>query len=430
MESFIIQNNNKQAKVFVSKEFVDSDTIKQIESVLEHESVDNVKIMPDCHKSNGCCNGLTYHLQDKIMSNIIGNDIGCGISAYPLPLSILTQKKALEKIDTIIKSNIPIGGSVKHGTHGDSIIEIEQLESFFEDTRNDAIEFSKKYKEKFNIDISKYIPNYSSEWFINDLCERINLNPEYAMCSIGTLGNGNHFIEIDKCDNELLLVVHTGSRCVGNYISYYYNNLKSKDEDIDDYLNDDEDIEFENETELSNENAYKYYFDMLWAQKFAKINRIAIISSIVRKLGVEFISKNIIESVHNYIDFNDLIVRKGSISAKENELCIIALNMRDGILIGNGLNNIDWNYSAPHGAGRIISRKNKSKGYKKDKKDIEVIVNKFAKELDNVYSTCISYDTYDERPSAYKNSEMIIEAIKETVEITKHYKTILNIKGS
>jgi tRNA-splicing ligase RtcB len=171
---------------------------------------------------------------------------------------------------------------------------------------------------------------------------------------------------------------------------------------------------------LTGEDAYEYMFDMIFAQIYAKMNRRAILSMIITNMSLLFDPNNIIESVHNYIDFNDMIIRKGAIPAHLDQKCIIALNMRDGILICRGKGNEDWSYSAAHGCGRIVSR-NKAKG--------KFTMKQYKESMKDVYSTCINLNTIDELPMAYKDSKLIIKTLEPTVEILVHGKPSLNIKG-
>ena len=391
---FTVGDDSHEAIVYIDKDNVDVETVKQIENISSHPSVRKARIMPDCHKGNGCCVGFTCELTQSILPSLIGGDIGCGMIAYPLPSKLLSKKKALEKIDRVVHSCIPMGNGWDK-VHATPVVLREQYEAFYEEAKSLAIKFAQAYLEKCNIDISEFIPNYSYEWIQDILSPRIETDSKYDECALGTLGGGNHFIEINETDESTFyLSIHSGSRNLGHQIaSYHYKKLISIQENYmscktetevrggganivvvemeerDKNLSDDVDTRVvdPNMIGLTGDNAAIYFFDMIWAQTWAKMNRLTMLSLILNHFEIEFNSLNVIESVHNYIDFQDMIIRKGAISTNMNELCIIALNMRDGILICKGKGNDDWNCSGPHGCGRIQSRKS-AKGHKSNLK--------------------------------------------------------------
>lgn len=394
----------KNLKIFTDN--IEEKAIAQIDLLLEQEAFKDskIRIMPDVHAGKGCVIGFTGDLGDKVIPNIVGVDIGCGMFCANLG----KLKIDFKKLDDFI-NNIPSGMNVN-------------------ETKIVDFDLTKLY-------CYNKLKNYG--WIEN---------------SIGSLGGGNHFIEIDKSDDdEYYLVIHSGSRNLGVQIADYYQNLadeicnhnlleyeKKRNEVLTTYkeLGKANEIqptlialkkEFEqNKNKIPYELAYlegeqrdAYLHDMKIAQEFAILNRYTIAKTIAR-----FMNWNIddyFESVHNYISFEDNIVRKGAISAKKGERVIIPINMRDGCIIGVGKGNDDWNNSAPHGAGRIMSR---SKA--KEVIDLE----EYKKTMANIYTTSVTEETKDEAPFVYKPIEEILNHIIPTVEVTKVIKPVYNFKAS
>jgi RNA-splicing ligase RtcB len=366
------------AKVYI--DVIDPETVSQIYSFLNHPAFANtsIRIMPDTHAGKGSVIGFTMTLNNYVIPNIVGVDIGCGMLMYPIP------ETNLEKFDEFIKNNIPAG-------------------------------FATHANEK---ELKEYLKNSGYEYGIGKVIQvanRVEQTPGLAERSLGTLGGGNHFIEIDHHEGQNWLVIHTGSRNFGLKVcDYYQKKAKALMNEMfigDAYKN----LEF---LPLNN-GGTEYLNSMRVAQWYAERNRDMILRTILTKF---FNIKSIapaIECVHNYIG-KDNIIRKGAISAQEGERVIIPLNMRDGVIIGTGKGNKDWNYSAPHGAGRILSRK----------KAKEVIVlEDFQKSMDGIYTSCVNQDTLDESPMVYKDKELIISAIQDTVDIEFVMKPIYNFKA-
>jgi RNA-splicing ligase RtcB len=307
----------------------------------------------------------------------------------------------LEKLDNFIKENIPCG------------------------------------QEVFNKE-----ENYSD---LDNLKCKNNINMNRAKCSIGTLGGGNHFIEVDKNNNDdIYIVVHSGSRYLGKQIAEYYQNKAYKGlTDYSEQINKTiENLKSQGKyTEISNAisnikhqnpkipkdlafvddvNFDNYLFDMNIAQRYAYCNRTKMINTIVKYLGITEITEKF-QTIHNYIDIQNKILRKGAISAQTNEKVIIPMNMRDGSLICMGKGNPDWNCSAPHGAGRIMSRSQAKEN---------VTLNEFIKSMEGIYTTTVNTSTIDESPMAYKPMNEIIKNIQDTVEIKNIIKPIYNFKAS
>ena len=394
----ILDGKYNSAKIFTNN--IDNETISQIIQLLNQPFIANsqIRIMPDCHAGAGCVIGTTMTIKDKVVPNLVGVDIGCGMAVVNIGKRINLN---LEKLDNFIKENIPCG------------------------------------QEVFNKE-----ENYSD---LDNLKCKNNINMNRAKCSIGTLGGGNHFIEVDKNNNDdIYIVVHSGSRYLGKQIAEYYQNKAYKGlTDYSEQINKTiENLKSQGKyTEISNAisnikhqnpkipkdlafvddvNFDNYLFDMNIAQRYAYCNRTKMINTIVKYLGITEITEKF-QTIHNYIDIQNKILRKGAISAQTNEKVIIPMNMRDGSLICMGKGNPDWNCSAPHGAGRIMSRSQAKEN---------VTLNEFIKSMEGIYTTTVNTSTIDESPMAYKPMNEIIKNIQDTVEIKNIIKPIYNFKAS
>lgn len=361
-----------------SKNAIDDYAIAQIKYLcdLEANKGCRFRIMPDVHPGKVGTIGLTMTIGNKIMPNLTGIDIGCGVSM----MEIKGKTKEFQKLDTVIRDKVPSGFENRSGVH----------HSVDEELLSDL-------KCLKHIDIKK------------------------ALLSCGSLGGGNHFIEIDVDEeNNIYLVVHSGSRRLGKEITEYYlregqKELKNKDISIPYEL-----------TWLERELKEAYLNDIFIAGKFAEKNRRVILEEIVK--GMKWKELNFISCHHNYIDSSDdtvnimgvPVLRKGAISAKEGEPVIIPVNMRDGIILGKGKGNMGWNLSAPHGAGRIIKREDVK---------TQFTLSQYKKEMKGIYSPSIAKDTLDEAPFAYRSINDIKEVLGATVDIEKVLRPIYNFKA-
>lgn len=390
----LIEGRYNQAVVFTDN--IESKAAQQIQELCNHAftSGSRIRIMPDTHAGAGCTIGTTMTIRDKIVPNLVGVDIGCGMHVSRLKKT----KIDFARLDSVIRSFIPYGFNVRETPH--------------------------EYNANVNID----------ELY----CVR-NLNVERARLSIGTLGGGNHFIEVNAADDdELYLVIHSGSRYLGKQIAEHYQSRASKE--IANWISEGiinklkaEGREKEIQQQLkaakagiSKELAYlegpafdEYIHDMQIAQQYAEYNRKAIAAVIIREMG--FRVDDNFTTIHNYIDTNEMILRKGAISAKKGEVVIIPINMRDGSIIAAGKGNDDWNRSAPHGAGRLMSRSQARR---------ELSLDEFKQSMAGVYTTTVSGDTLDEAPAAYKPMEEIVANMEPTVEIKKVIRPLYNFKAS
>lgn len=388
------------AKVFT--DVIDEASISQIISLCNQESSlgSAIRVMPDVHAGKGATIGMTMTISDKIIPNIVGVDIGCGMET----IKLREKHLELQKLDKVIYEKIPSGFSIREKTH--------------------------KYFEQ--IDLSQ-LHCYNE------------INQLRAEKSLGTLGGGNHFIEADKDDEGYIyIVVHSGSRSLGLAVATYYQNLayrilnKSDDESISELTQrlksqgKHKSIETEikklkttKRTNVPKHLAYvsgeffdMYIHDMKIVQKFAMLNRQAIIDEIVRSMKLHILEQFM--TIHNYIDTENMILRKGAVSAQSGEQLLIPINMRDGSLVCVGKGNEDWNFSAPHGAGRLMSRSEAKTTF---------TVSEYKKQMSGIYSTSISKSTLDECPMAYKSMNDIIDNLSPTADIIKIIKPIYNFKA-
>lgn len=393
------------AKIFT--DLVDEKSIEQVKTLMDQEFVKDCKVrmMPDIHAGAGCVIGTTMEVHDKVCPNMVGVDIGCGM------LTVCLEKIDLDlvKLDNIIHEKIPAGFNKRDTIH--------------EEFKNTNLE--------------------------NLICKK-HVDIDNAALSLGTLGGGNHFIEIDKDDEDnLYLVIHTGSRHLGLEVAKYYQRLAEEyveDSYKMDYAymskyivhelrNAGEHSKIESELKKLKDSLVKppkelsylqglqledYIHDMKIVQEYATLNRMVIADIILQEMGLDW--SHYFETIHNYIDAveDSVILRKGAVSAKDGELLLIPMNMRDGSLICGGKGNPDWNYSAPHGAGRLMSRSEAKK---------KVSVGEFTKSMEGVYTTSVNEDTLDECPMAYKPMDSIVLNIGDTVDILKVIKPVYNFKA-
>lgn len=387
----MIEVKGKYNDAIIYSDRYDDTAYKQILDFCNLKSFSGAQIcvMPDYHAGKGCVVGFTASNVRYLIPNVIGVDIGCGILAVKLNKPI----KNLEKLDMFINEFIPSGFDV-------------------------------------NEKIQKYFPLK-----LFRCCDHFH-DTDRLRLSLGSLGGGNHFIEAD-IDNEgnQWLLVHSGSRSLGNQAANYYQSLAEKlqgdlKEQIKFYIKAIEPqkrqewlLQFKEDNRLpkglehlTGEFLEEYKQDMKLACEFASLNRLSIAKRILNHFNV--LGVEIIESIHNY--YADGTIRKGAISARAGEKVVIPLNMRDGCIIGEGKGNPDWNFSAPHGAGRIMSR-SEAKG-KIDLKD-------YMAAMDGIYTTSVNNSTIDEAPMAYKPAQEIIDAIEDTVKIKQIIKPIYNFKA-
>lgn len=353
--------------------------------------------MPDVHAGAGCTIGTTMTIHDRVCPNLVGVDIGCGMLAVKLGRVRLD----LDGLDKAIRWNVPAGFC----TH-----------------------------------------NYPKEWFDLSGLKCVGIDNSRALLSIGTLGGGNHFIEVDKDKSGgLWLVIHTGSRKLGLEVANWHQRrameamTKPTSEEIsrvvaeykaagrqkeiagalEELRKQHSDFGAPDLAYLTGELMDDYLNDMEIIQRYAEANRQAIAKAILKAMHI--VPQEQFTTVHNYIDHESMILRKGAVSAKKGERLIIPMNMRDGSLICVGKGNDDWNQSAPHGAGRLMSR---------SKARESISLGAYRETMRNVHSSCISYDTIDEAPFAYKDMKEIMGCIGPTCDVLEVIKPIYNFKAS
>lgn len=388
----IKRNNGNDIKIYATT--LEDVALEQIKELGEFEPYKNskIRIMPDCHAGAGCTIGTTMEIKDKITPNLVGVDIGCGM----LTVKLKENEIDLQKLDAVINEFIPSG-------------------------------FNTHTEQKAEFDFDKLIAK--------------NLNIDRAKLSLGSLGGGNHFIEVGKTSkDELYLVIHSGSRNIGGQVAKYYQNIaieklsdngKEREDLIAKLKKEGRQNEIGKELkklkkpDINKDLAYlvgadfdNYMHDMELMQKYAVLNRRMMANIVLKKAGLTEIEA--FETIHNYIDFNRMMLRKGAVSAENGETLLIPINMRDGSIIAKGKGNEDWNYSAPHGAGRLMGRRQAHKNLNFDE---------FKEQMKDVYSTSVLTETLDEAPNAYKPMNEILEAIGEAVEVIDIIKPIYNFKA-
>ena len=377
----IIKGKYAEAKIFT--EDVEQHALAQLQSICDNPVAEGskIRVMPDVHPGMVGTIGLTMTVGERIVPNLLGIDIGCGVSC------VCIKEKRLEpqQMDKVIRERIPSGFAIRDTGHW--------MADFFE--------FSDLY------------------------CAR-HINGDKSYRSLGTLGSGNHFIEVDRDEEgNLYLMVHSGSRHLGKEVTEYYieagaKELKAKGIEVPHPW-----------TWLEGELMEHYINDVQVVQEYAALNRKIILEEILK--GMKWKAVERFSSIHNYIEVQDAaddfqnvlggkdyILRKGAISAQQGELVIIHVNMRDGVILGVGKGNAEWNYSAPHGSGRCLKREEVKNRY---------TVSSFKQEMKGIFCSCIGADTLDEAPFAYRSMEQLLECIEETVRVTDILKPVYNFKA-
>lgn len=383
-------------ETIIFAETFEAEAMEQVVKMSNFEPYQNekVRIMPDAHAGKGCTVGTTMTISDKVTPNLVGVDIGCGMLTVKLKNKIIS----LETLDEVIKTKVPCGFNI-HET------------------------------AQTNFDLSGLV------------CKK-HVDIERAKLSIGSLGGGNHFIEVSHSEltGDYYLIVHSGSRKLGGDVCKHYQDRAIKtamnignevSELIERLKSENRENEIETEvkkikrSEIEKDLCYldgvafdDYMNDMSITQKFASKNRETIADIIIREAGLTEIER--FETIHNYIDFKRMILRKGAVSSEYGEKLLIPINMRDGSLLCVGKGNENWNYSAPHGAGRLMSR---SQAMKK------LSMHEFEETMKGIYTTSVVASTLDEAPQAYKSIEEIMSAIAETVDIVEVLKPVYNFKA-
>ena len=349
-----------------------------------------IRIMPDTHSGSSSVIGTTMTIKDQVVPNLVGVDIGCGLNVTKFRKGV---KLNFDKLDRIIRNRIPSG----HHSH------------------------------------SKPLYSFPLENI------QAPIHRRWALRSLGTLGGGNHFIEVNEGSDGFYLVIHSGSRVLGKEIAEYhqeiaYQKLTKMRQDLKQQAkaaNDlDEKADLNRQREeikipydlsyVSNQDLENYLSDMQIAQQYAALNRQSMAQTILKAMKWE---KQVIESFdspHNYIDLKHMILRKGAASARKNEKMIVPLNMKDGSIIGVGKGHDEWNQSGPHGAGRTMSR---------SQARASIRLENYQHMMRHVWTTSVSKKTLDEAPKAYKSKKQILTDLHETMEVKEIIRPLYNFKG-
>lgn len=385
----------------VYTDLIDEESIRQIKGMCDQEAFagSRIRIMPDVHAGKGCTIGTTMTITDKVVPNLVGVDIGCGMEVFELG----NVEIDYQKLDEVIRERIPSGFAIRETAHPFlQRVDLKQLHCFD------------------------------------------HIDKERAELSLGTLGGGNHFIEVDVDSNGVkYLVIHSGSRHLGVEVANYYQNtaykalLNARNDDVRKTIIEtlkaqgrareiQETLAKLKPVEVNKDFAYcegdlftSYIHDMRITQNFASLSRQAMGQEILDGMGI--VAKDHFATIHNYIDVENMILRKGAVSAQKGEILLIPINMRDGSLICRGKGNPDWNYSAPHGAGRLYSRSQAKNLFSLDE---------FASSMEGIYTTSVVESTIDESPMVYKPMESILVNIRDTVEVLDVIRPTYNFKAS
>ncbi len=395
-----VSGKYNQAKIFT--DVVDQASIAQVIELCNQEFTagSRIRLMPDIHAGAGCTIGTTMTITDKVVPNLVGVDIGCGMET----VRVREDHMELQKLDKLIYEKIPSGFEIRQNPH--------------------------RYLEQINLEA---------------LCCAKHVDLLRAEKSIGTLGGGNHFIEVDRDDEgSLYVIVHSGSRRLGLEVANYYQEegyktlnhtddasiaqviaemkAQGRQKEIQKELKR---LKNQKQTNIPRPLAYvsgalfdQYIHDMKIVQRYAMLNRKAMMNEILK--GMKLHAEEQFTTIHNYIDTDAMILRKGSVSAKAGEKLLIPINMRDGSLLCTGKGNEDWNFSAPHGAGRLMSRAQAKQSF---------TVSEFKKQMADIYTTSVSKSTLDECPMAYKGMEDILDNIGPTATVDKIIRPIYNFKA-
>ena len=369
------------AKIFTTNNeitAIDDYALAQLQMLCNHESLADCRlcIMPDVHPGKVGTIGLTTTIGKKLMPNLTGIDLGCGISLAKVKGKI----KEFQKLDSVIRERVPSGFNTR-----------EKLHPLASDFNFDRLHCSN------------------------------HIHMERCKLSLGSLGSGNHFIELDQdADKNTYLIIHSGSRRLGKEVTEFYLDAGQKVLKANGIT-----VPYEL-TYLEGELLTSYLHDVAIVQEYAALNREIMITEICK--GMKFKILERYDCIHNYIDtsgqvleqFGVPLLRKGAISAQLNEKVVIPINMRDGIILGTGLGNTEWNCSAPHGSGRVLKREDVKKNY---------TLSHFKSAMKGIYSPSICKETLDETPFAYRQLADIEDTITKTVKIDKIITPIYNFKA-
>jgi tRNA-splicing ligase RtcB (3'-phosphate/5'-hydroxy nucleic acid ligase) len=373
----MLEIKGQYSEALVFNDEVEATAISQIYSFVNCKAFEGskIRIMPDVHAGAGSVIGFTSTFTDKVVPNVVGVDICCGVASVNLgKLSDIS----FEKLDVFIRNNIPSGCTVRQ----------------------------KAVKEVDKLDLA----------VLAKIVEQTGQKLDYVLQSVGTLGGGNHFMELDLDDNgDYWFTVHTGSRNFGLKIANYFQTIAKKEtKHSPGTMNG---LEY-----IQGEAMADYIAASQMAYNFAQLSRKVILSTVAEGFfGERFNRLDTVETLHNYIDIKNSLIRKGAVAAYKGDRLIIPWNMRDGIIIGTGKGNEDWNCSAPHGAGRVMGRREAKEKLK---------VADFKDTMQGIWSSCVCPETIDESPMAYKEPEQIKKYIGDTMTIDLTMRPVYNYKAN
>jgi tRNA-splicing ligase RtcB len=431
---FEIQGKYTTARIMIDD--VEEKCISQIRTFINHPAFTNpVAIMPDTHAGKGSVIGFTMPLGCKVVPNTIGVDIGCGVTA----VNIGDVDIDYAALDTHIRKTVPVGFNI----HDHAVVNLKYGVDW-KGIDEAGHRFRDRFAETYDVDIAPI--KYTYDWFVA-LCKFVRAEPDAVRAAVGTLGGGNHFIEVAEDDRATKwVIVHSGSRNFGLRVADAYQRLAVKtmgkhqeqtyQQRLDEIrrtcdrnrigaeikkMRDELGLGIQKDLAyLEGQAAHDYYHAMIFAQQYAALNRSTMIDRIVAAIP-DAVVQDRIESVHNFIDFDDMTIRKGAIRSNAGDRVIIPFNMRDGSLIGVGRGNEEWNRSAPHGAGRIMSRSMAKR---------QLSVDEYRAQMTGIFTTSVGPGTLDEAPGAYKDAQTIIDAVAPTVTIVDRIRPVYNLKAS
>lgn len=382
----------KYNSAIVYTDILTDSTVGQIMTLCNQKFVQNAKIriMPDTHSGSSCVIGTTMTIKDKVVPNLVGVDIGCGLNVTKIRKGV---KLNFDKLDRTIRNRIPSG----HHSHG---------------------------KPQYAFPLENVQAPIHRGW---------------ALRSLGTLGGGNHFIEVNEGSDGYYLVIHSGSRVLGKEIAEYHQEiayqkltqrrqeLKLQAKTTNDPDEEEQLVQQREEIKIPYELSYvseqdliNYLSDMKIAQQYATYNRQSMARTILKAMKWEKYIIESFDSPHNYIDLEHMILRKGAASARSGEKMIVPLNMKDGSIIGIGKGNDEWNQSGPHGAGRTMSR---------SQARVSISLENYQHMMRHVWTTSVSKRTLDEAPKAYKSKKQLLANLHETVDVKEIIKPLYNFKS-
>lgn len=436
-----ISEGGKEGVIYLSKEDLAHrdgvSTLRQVRQIVADPTVEHARFMPDCHPSVSCCVGTTALITPRIVPRFIGGDIGCGITTYCMKELADDVERRAEKIVPKIRAAVPMGDLNRDVPLDPSVLDVVGGRA-----REIAREFHRRYPDIATLPP----PAYDAEW-IDGLKLRSKVPGDALLRQMGTLGGGNHFVEVGRdSQGHAWATVHSGSRRLGQGILHHYQGMitEGRKKDYDAFeaavkkmkrnvkdkkqrkIEEDKLCELHMKPKglpyLEGEPACMYCYDMVFAQCYAQVSREIMLGEVVKLSGrLDADPADMIHTTHNYMDFEDGVWRKGAVRADKDQLFMIALNMRDGMVLARGKGNPEWNNSAPHGAGRRAAR-----GEARHRTTLK----EFREAMEGIASDSVVAETLDESPAMYKDHEEILERSAPACDVVERIIPLLNLKGT